>query len=95
MWREGGDLEKLSGGHGRGEEGRRKRKRRRERGTDGGGRECGEERSYCGRVLRWCNPHLLRGRIVIASRERDGCMIFNFYYFYFYNMGPWSKKVKV
>jgi len=44
VWREGGDLEKLSGGHGRGEEGRRKRKRRRERGTDGGGRECGEER---------------------------------------------------
>ena len=47
-------------------------------------------RSYCGLVLRWCNPHLLRGRIVIASRERerDGCMIFKiFYYFYFYNIG--------
>ena len=61
-------------------------KRRPWKGRRGGGRGRGEEkgerteveenvekggRSYCGRVLRWCNPHLLRGRIVIASRERD------------------------
>lgn len=39
MWREGGDLEKLSG-HGRGGG----RGRGEERGTDGGGRECGEGR---------------------------------------------------
>lgn len=53
------------------------------RGRDGGGRR-GEERgteveenvekggkSYCGRVLRWCNPHLLRGRLVIVRGEGD------------------------
>jgi len=71
VWREGGGREKLSGGHGRGggeEEEEEEKKGERtevEENVEKGGR------SYCGRVLRWCNPHLLRGRIVIASRERD------------------------
>ena len=70
MWREGGGLEKLSGGHGRGggeEEEEEEKKGERtevEENVEKGGR------SYCGLVLRWCNPHLLR--IVIAtSRERE------------------------
>jgi hypothetical protein len=45
----------------------------------GSGRE-NEERSNCGRVLVWCNPHLLRGQRK-GGRERDGSEILNYIFF--------------
>jgi hypothetical protein len=54
-----GDPDEELNGHGRG------REEEVEENVEKGGR------SYCGRVLRWCNPHLLRGRIVIARGERE------------------------
>jgi len=70
VWRDGGGLQKLSGGHGRGggeeEEEEEKKGERTEVEENMWRRELRKEL-----LLRWCNPHLLRGRIVIASRERD------------------------
>jgi hypothetical protein len=63
---------------------RRERRRRRRRGEEWGtqrwrsGRE-NEERSNCGRVLGWCNPHLLRGQHE-GGRERDGSEILNIFF---------------
>lgn len=63
-----GDLEELNG-HGRGRGGGGGR--REERGTEVEENVEKGGKSYCGRVLRWCNPHLLRGRLVIVRGERE------------------------
>jgi len=71
-----GDPEELNG-HGRGreeeeeEEEEKKGERRWKRMWKGGviADEC----------VRWCNPHLLRGRIVIARRERDWRVILKYF----------------